>query len=127
MNYLGIDYGLKQTGLALATGPLAEPLASVDTGKAFEFISRLVEKHSVKAIIIGIPDGPVRSRVQKFVDGLQSLGCQIIVVEETLSSHDARQSLSHTPLTRRQSREHAVAAAIILQSWLDSQQVSGHT
>ncbi|HBC72276.1 MAG: hypothetical protein UX91_C0008G0025 [Candidatus Amesbacteria bacterium GW2011_GWB1_47_19] len=127
MNYLGIDYGLKQTGLALATGPLAEPLASVDTGKAFEFISRLVEKHSVKAIIIGIPDGPVRSRVQKFVDGLQSLGCQIIVVEETLSSHDARQSLSHTSLTRRQSREHAVAAAIILQSWLDSQQVSGHT
>ena len=127
MNYLGIDYGLKQTGLALATGPLAEPLASVDTGKAFEFISRLVEKHSVKAIIIGIPDGPVRSRVQKFVDGLQSLGCQIIVVEETLSSHDARQSLSHTSLTRRQSREHAVAAAIILQSWLDSRQVSGHT
>ena len=127
MNYLGIDYVLKQTGLALATGPLAEPLASVDTGKAFEFISRLVEKHSVKAIIIGIPDGPVRSRVQKFVDGLQSLGCQIIVVEETLSSHDARQSLSHTSLTRRQSREHAVAAAIILQSWLDSQQVSGHT
>ena len=39
MNYLGIDYGDAKVGVALATGPLAEPLTTVKTEKAIQALS----------------------------------------------------------------------------------------
>lgn len=130
MNYLGIDYGSAKVGLALATGPLAQPLATVPTAQALKIIPQLIEKHSVQKIIIGLPDGTVRSPIQKFANELKNLGFEnrdLELVDETLSSHDARQALTHTGQNKRRRLEHAVSAAIILQSWLDSQTDTGHT
>ena len=130
MNYLGIDYGLAKVGLALAAGPLAQPLTTVSASQALKIIPRLIEKNSVKKIIIGLPDGVLRSPVQKFANELKNLGfgnLDLVLVDETLSSHDARQALIHTGQGKRRKLEHAVSAAIILQSWLDAKDRSEHT
>ena len=42
VNYLGIDYGDAKVGIALATGPLAEPLTTVKTEKALQSIKQLI-------------------------------------------------------------------------------------
>ncbi|OGC98836.1 hypothetical protein A2702_00985, partial [Candidatus Amesbacteria bacterium RIFCSPHIGHO2_01_FULL_48_75] len=101
MNYLGLDYGAKKIGVALAAGPLAQPLATINTSKALDIISTLAEKHAVKAIIIGLPDGPLKQQVKKFIDELRNLNFELIVVDETLSSHDALMSLRHTGQRKR--------------------------
>ncbi len=111
MNYLGIDYGAAKIGVAIATGPLAEPLVTIKTEKALQLIKLLIYKHNINSIVIG--DCP-----EIFLDKLAELAV-VHKVDETLSSHDARQSLLHTSQKKRRISEHAAAAAIILQNWLD--------
>ena len=113
MNYLGIDYGEVRVGVALATGPLAEPLTTVKTEKAIHSIKQLISKHQIDAVVMGDCQG-------NFLNQLSNL-VVVYCVDETLSSHDARQFLLHTTQKKRHAEEHSVAAAIILQSWLDSQ------
>ena len=113
MNYLGLDYGQSHIGVALATGPLAEPLTTIPTKTALRLIKELIKKHNINAIIIGIPHASIHNT-------LEQLGLPVYEVDETLSSHDARESLMHTTQKRRRVGEHTAAAAIILQSWLDS-------
>lgn len=112
MNYLGLDYGAVKTGVALATGPLAEPLATIKTEKAIQLIKELINTHNIDSIVVG--DCP-----EIFLDKLSDLAV-VHRVDETLSSHDARQSLLHTSQKKRRIAEHSAAAAVILQNWLDS-------
>ncbi len=119
MNYLGIDYGQKHLGLALAMSPIAEPLDSLEPSMAQQKISQLVKKYNIQKIIIGLPDENQRESIQQFFSSLD-LECQLVLVDETLSSHDARHALLHTSQTSRQKKEHSVAAAIILQSYIDN-------
>ena len=120
-NYLGLDYGQAHVGVAIATGPLAEPLTTLPTPSAPQLIKKLIEDCNITTIIIGQPNISTKSGFEKFVNYLKIENCKLEIVEETLSSHDATQSLLHTTRKKRQTKEHSVAAAIILQSWLDSQ------
>lgn len=116
MNYLGIDWGEKHIGVALATGPLAEPLTTLTTKNALQKIKQLIYKHKVDEIVVGVSNASMHNTVE-FV---RQLGIPVHLVDETLSSHDARQALMHTTQKKRRLTEHSVSAAIILQSWLDN-------
>ena len=120
MNYLGLDYGQKHIGVALATGPLAEPLTTIPTQNALQLIKELVDKHHIDEIIIGQPDQVLKLDFEKFLNSLQISNFKFQIVDETLSSHDARQFLLHTSQKKRRLGEHSASAAIILQSWPDS-------
>jgi RNase H-fold protein (predicted Holliday junction resolvase) len=113
VNLLGLDYGAAHIGVAIATGSLAEPLTTLSTSQAIEHLKTLVTNNKITAIIIGDTSA-------SFKDALLTLHLPIYQTDETLSSHDARLALLHTTQTRRKVKEHAVAAAVILQSWLDS-------
>ena len=113
MNYLGLDYGKAHIGVAIATSPLAEPLTTIPTKSALQLIKELIKKYNINVIIIGLPHASIH-------DTLGQLGLPVYEVDETLSSRDARESLLHTTQKRRRVGEHAAAASIILQSWLDS-------
>ncbi len=119
MNYLGLDYGEKHVGVALATGSLAEPLTTIDTSHSLRLIKQLMQKHDIDAIVAG--DCP-----EKFLNKLSQLGLPVHQADETLSTYDATQSLLHTTQSRRKTTEHAVAAALILQHWLDASTSTQH-
>ena len=114
MNYLGLDYGKSKIGVAAAQGSLAEPVATLNTESALNNLPQLLREWQAEQIIIGDCD-------PEFLTQLAALGVPVVTADETLSSHDARESLLHTTQKRRRENEHAVAAAIILQNWLDSQ------
>lgn len=120
MNYLGLDYGLTHLGIAFADGPLASPLTTIPTAQAQKLLPVLVDTHHIDEIIIGRPDKSLKSEFDKFIKSLGIVNCGLRLVDETLSSHDARQKLLHTTQSRRKAKEHSAAAALILQSWLDS-------
>ena len=120
MNYLGFDYGQKHIGVAIATGPLAEPLTTIPTKSALQLIKELIKKHDIKTLIIGQPDNSLKLGFENLINSLRLENWDLVIVDETLSSHDARQSLLHTSQSRRRVGEHSASAAIILQSWLDS-------
>ena len=110
---LGIDYGDKHIGLAVATSPLAEPLTTINNSDFLVSIKKIISEHHIQSIVVG-------NCPEDFLAEISKLGLLVYQVDETLTTIDAAKALFHTTQSRRKSLIHAASAAIILQSWLDS-------
>ena len=132
MRYLGIDFGQKRTGLAIsdAGGTMASPLKvlTMRQGYLVSSIAEIVKRENVEAIILGLPlnmDGTAGSqakRVNSFAAKIKEfIDVPIYFQDERLSSFDAQGKLAGVELTRKKKKKRldAVAAASILQSFLD--------
>ena len=131
MRYLAIDYGNKRTGLAICDQAeiLASPLAVITGQKQLlQKIDEIIEKENVEAVVIGLPlnmDGTQSTQtkfVLKFAENLKNhLNIPVNLHDERLSSFGARQKLIPADYTRkkRKKRLDAVAAADILESFLE--------
>ncbi len=132
MRYLGIDYGQKRTGLAIcdAGEMIASPLKVLTVGQSelIAGIADIINREKVEAIVLGLPlnmDGTAGHqvrRVQKFAAQMKEyIDIPIHFQDERLSSFDAEGKLAGTELTRKKKKKRldAVAAASILQSFLD--------
>jgi len=131
MRYLCIDYGQKRTGLALCDGGevIASPLVVLSSGaNLIREIAGVIEREDIGAVLMGLPlnmdgtEGPIVKTVRKFADELgEHIAVPIGFHDERLSSFDAEKKLAGLELTRGKKKKHldAVAAASILQSFLD--------
>ena len=132
MRYLAIDYGQKHTGLAIcdAGEMIASPLTvlTVGPGDLIPKITNVIERENVEAIVLGLPlnmddtVGYQAKRVHNFAERMrQHIDIPIHLHDERLSSFDAEKKLAGLGLTRKKKKKHldAVAAASILQSFLD--------
>ena len=109
---LGIDYGLKNCWLATSEGNLAEPLKTVPTKNIFEEAERL----KPEKIVAGISEKNMAKKTLVFVQKLhQWTKCPVETIDETLTSVEARKIK-----VKDKQKQHAVAAALILQRYLDS-------
>jgi putative Holliday junction resolvase len=132
MRYLAIDHGLKRTGLAIcdAGESIASPLAVLNSRKQLlKKLAEIIETENVEAVVLGLPlnmdnsTGPQARSVLKFAERLkESVNLPIHFQDERLSSFGAEEKLAAGEFTRKKSRERvdAVAAAEILQTFLDS-------
>jgi len=109
---LGIDYGLKNIGLAISEGSLAEPYETIkirDEHHGIKEIEMRVKKLGISEIVVGISEGKSRVLAEEFGNNLKNvLGLPIKFVDETLTTYEAG------------GKDHAKAAAIILQRYLDN-------
>ena len=132
MRYLCIDYGQKRTGLAIcdAGEMIASPLKvlTVAQSELVAGIADIINREKVEAIVLGLPlnmDGTAGHqvrRVQKFAAQMKEyIDIPIHFQDERLSSFDAEGKLAGTELTRKKKKKRldAIAAASILQSFLD--------
>jgi putative Holliday junction resolvase len=131
MRYLAIDYGIKRTGLAVcdAQETIASPLKVLaGQGKLIEEIEQIVASENIEGVVLGLPlnmdgsQGPQARQVLAFADRLKRrLGIPIYLQDERLSSFGAEEKLQTTGLSRAKRRERldALAAAEILQMFLD--------
>ena len=115
MRILGLDYGSKTVGVALsdATCLIAQPL---------------VVEHDVDKIVLGLPkmmnntEGPRVQATREFAENLERrTGLPIIFEDERLTTVEANRILEETGVCVSGRKEHIdkMAAAIILQSYLD--------
>jgi putative Holliday junction resolvase len=124
MKALGLDYGLARTGVAVsdATGTLARPLGVVERAAepaGLERLAGLVRDEEVGVVVVGLPLtlrgalGEQARLTEAFVEVLRSrLGVPVETWDERFTTTLAQQ-------TRSQAPEDALAAAHLLQSWLD--------
>jgi len=131
MAILGLDVGEKRIGVALADGLLAIPLTVIDRAGEeadLERVLTLAEEHGVKRIVVGLPrslDGSIgkqAERVLSFSSALsESTDVSVDTWDERLSTVSAERLLLDAGVKRekRRARRDAMAAAIILQSYLD--------
>ena len=140
MRVLGIDYGQRRIGLALsdATGLLASPWKTVvrggDPRQAAAAIAREIsvlrsESDGLGTVVVGFPRrlsgerNEQTSAVETFVQLLrQSTDVPIIFEDERLTSWEADTLLAgrERDWRKRKPMLDAMAAAVILQNYLDS-------
>jgi len=138
MRLLCLDYGERNIGVAISdpTGTIARPLTTLEhrsKKEDFAAVSSLVEEHDVEGVIVGRPlsldgtVGPQAERVDRYADALREhLDVPVIPWDERFSTDVADEILR---LTRREKAKRrarsdgeidAIAAAVILQSYLES-------
>jgi putative holliday junction resolvase len=127
---LGVDYGTKRVGLAISDplGLTARPLSVVPRSSVVDEVVNLVKRQDVGTIVVGLPtglsgdEGMSASEARKLADELGSAtGVQVVLVDERYTSRMAEGALLESGMRRQKRRESVdkVAAAIILQDYLD--------
>ena len=129
--YLGIDYGTKRVGIAISDGLglMARPLEVADRSEVVSRVEDIVSTYGVTRLIIGLPTA-LGGYEGASADAARSLGEELVAatgieveyVDEKFTSRMAEEALLETGMKRRKRRETVdkVAAAIILQEYLDS-------
>ena len=132
---LGLDVGEKRIGVALSDnlGILATPLLIIEFSEETEAINRilsLVAERDIGKIIVGLPfsmKGNIGSQanlVKTFAEHLlATTSVQIEYRDERLSTVTAIQMMrdTHPKKPRHKIRTDAIAAAVILQGYLDEE------
>lgn len=135
---LAIDYGRKRLGLALSDelGLTARPLRVLSRTNRRNDLQRLRDvcrQHTVARIIVGHPldmsgdAGEMAGEAARFAARLQKeLGLETELVDERLTSWDARQMLAdEAPPRRKDEPVDDLAAAILLREYLGKIQARG--
>lgn len=112
----------------MSEGELARPLRTLEVSglaDAVVKIGRVIVEEGIEKVVVGRPEsGEARNIAIGFVKKLGSRveGVQVLWVEETLSTSQAQKNLLGLGITvkTRVKKEDSEAAAIILQSYLDS-------
>ncbi len=129
---IGFDFGERRIGVAVGeTGTgIANPLGAIDAAAndaRFREIEKLVIEWRPAAFVVGRPrheddsEHAVAKLAEKFARRLHAkYHVPVVMVDETLTSAAAESSLAGKRAgTKRKGDVDAVAAAIILQSYLD--------
>jgi putative Holliday junction resolvase len=134
MRVLGLDLGERRIGVALSdpSGWLASPLMVLRCKSReadLAAIEQLVQQHGVERVIVGYPRsldgtvGPQAQRVEKTVAQIQKrLQVPVKLWDERLSTAQAERLIHEAGKRVSRERIDAAAAAVILQSYLDTQQ-----
>jgi putative Holliday junction resolvase len=139
MRVLSLDVGDRRIGVALSdeTGTIATPLVVIRrSSKVSDFarLIQLVREQGVSKLIVGDPlnadgsAGPQARRIERYAatleDALQAEGLDVPLVlwDEGLSTQRAQEAMiaSGRKAEDRRTRLDAVAAAVILQDYLDT-------
>lgn len=130
---LGIDYGRVRIGVSVSdeTKMIARPLCCLEYKK--DFIDKLQKELKpllpIEQVVIGLPldmrgkDSAMTEEVRKFADFLgKALQLPIVLWDERLTSAQAERQLRDAGMKRKERAEFndTLAAALILQSYLDS-------
>jgi putative Holliday junction resolvase len=133
-----VDLGDARIGLALSDplGLTAQPLGYLEGGGRAASLARVVasaREHGAVTIVVGHPrlmsgqSGERALAAERFADALRAaLGIHVVLWDERLTSVAAQKTLIDGGVRRRRRREvvDAIAAALILQGWLDAQRSS---
>jgi putative Holliday junction resolvase len=134
MRILALDHGTKRIGIAISDElkMIAQPLEFVPASPFADVLARLrelIREKDVEMILVGLPRnmngsyGPAALQVQEFVAVLQeAVTIPIKLWDERLTSAQANRFLIEGNVRREKRREKVdkTAAAILLQSYLDS-------
>lgn len=126
--YLCIDPGLSHSGIAISDSTkLVQPLTTIHEKNSKKMLVRIlsiINEQNPNQVIIGQPlFGPINKIAQElFIAIKQQFNGEIVLFPEDLSSKIASRKLIQSGSSKqtRRHRQHTVAAAIILQDFLES-------
>ena len=134
MRSMGLDVGEVRIGIALSdqTGLIAQSHATLERSgwdRDLAYLAEVAETHEVERFVVGNPlnlDGSAgrqADRSREFADRLKKVtGLPVVLWDERFTSLSAEKTLIAAGVRRKKRRKaiDRMAAAIMLQSYLDS-------
>lgn len=130
MKILGIDYGTKRIGVAIGDTDTktAVPLCVVHSSQsAVHSIEKIVKEERVGLIVVGLPlttegqESKSSGLVREFIKELDALkGIKVELQDERFTTKEVERVMRGYGKAKKGVDKDAAAAALILQSWLDS-------
>ena len=135
---MGLDIGTRRIGVAISDGIglTAQPLETVKVdakGGHIARIAALCKEHDVQELVVGIPyefdggEGLMARKVRKVLAAVAgATGLTAHEVDERLTTRQAERVLIDADVSRRKRKEviDQLAAALILQSWMDGRRTA---
>ncbi len=124
MRVLGIDFGLRNIGLAIAEHDLVEPFGQLrfkNLQVALEKIQKISKEEEIDKIVLGISEGKMAEKTKEFAEQLKEKTHRpIFFVDESFSSQEAREKMLEIskPQRKRRKQEHQVAACLLLENFI---------
>jgi putative Holliday junction resolvase len=136
---IGIDLGSRRIGVAVSDGLglTAQPRATIARHggmRDIEAIATQVKEAGADRIVLGLPldcegqEGPAAVRARAFGEKLRAaLGLPVELVDESFSTVEAEEVLLAADMSRARRKQvvDKMAAAVILQRWLDGRRQDG--
>ena len=134
MRALGVDLGTKRIGLATSdlSGTIASPLSTLQRSSSIRHdhaaIARIVTNEEVEIVVVGLPItmsgtlGPAADAAKREATLLGTvLDVPVILFDERMTTVAADRALKEANISASTRRQYVdrVAAAVMLQSWLD--------
>jgi putative Holliday junction resolvase len=131
MAIIGLDVGNKHIGVAMAIGTVAIPIAVIkrtEEEEDMERIAALTRDYETELIVIGLPrsmDGSIGAQAELVLEFAKSLSDYIDIpidmCDERLTTVIADRLMQESGAKRKQRKENidAMAAAVILQAYID--------
>jgi len=130
---LGLDVGDKRIGVAVSDpmGWTAQPITVIHRSGVAKDVRALmdaIKEFEIERVVAGLPlqmngeEGPQAKRVRGFCDALSATtGLEIAYQDERLTTVQSRRLLESAGVRRDRRKEvlDKMAAALILQAWLD--------
>ncbi len=135
MRALGLDLGERRVGVAVcdSAGTVATPVETLvrsgDAEADLRAIADQVREWQVEIVVVGLPlsldgtEGPAATAARTEIDRLERLlSVPVVSYDERLTTVIAERSLMEQQMKgpRRRGVVDQVAAAVILQSWIDA-------
>ena len=124
--FIGLDVGQKHIGVARASSiaALAEPLTTIKTSEDLTQLEKMIRENSVHSVVVGLPrnlQGDDTAQTAWVRDWVARAKKHLVLPfywqDEALTSKLAQM---HKLSSKNPVDEHAMAAAIILQDFLDT-------
>lgn len=137
MRIMGLDYGSKTVGVALSDelGLTAQPIMTIERKsenklrKTLAQIEEIIEQYEVSFVVLGYPKnmnntiGERAKATEEFRERLERrTGLCVILQDERLSTVESERILKESHVRREHRKKYVdkMAAAVILQSYLDA-------
>ena len=136
LRVIGLDYGTKTVGVAISDEMklIAQPLVTIERKQAnklrqtYAAIEQIIAQQDVELIVLGYPknmnntEGERVEATKEFKEALERrTGLEVVLIDERLTTVEANRILEDTGVALSARKEHIdkMAAAIILQNYLD--------
>jgi putative holliday junction resolvase len=134
MSVVALDLGARRIGIAVtdADGMSAFPLTAIERrsfNADLEAIRQAISSRHIECLVVGLPvnmdgsEGPMARHARNYAKRLgEALQAEVKLQDERLSSFEAEARLRNTvPRGKKKGAIDAMAAAIILESYLESE------
>ena len=140
MRALGVDLGSVRIGIAVSVERVAVPAETLEVRDAPQGrtwadavarqLDRAADQRDCSVIVLGLPRGlsgrdtAAAQRARAVAAALERYGREVVLFDERLTSVQADRALVEAGRSGRERRQEVdrIAASIILQAWLDTQE-----